>query len=256
MLGKLKRRLTFANVTSLLALFFAVGGSAYAAVVVTSNGDVAPDTIAGHKPGAGQHSNLILGSVTNDDLASQTIKTGRIADGTLELRDLAADSVDGSKVQPFSIHRDDLDFDSVGGNQLVGTSFFKVLEVSSDDAVGGPATETELADFNGYKIIGLCNEATAGAVTATVFVRSTGISMAVDSTAQGGVNDATAIASGGTGTLASLGPTTGAHIASGAFGTFNHVDAPSGDFRGVMGTVSAGTHLFNRDCRYAINVMG
>lgn len=232
-----------------------MGGSAYAAVIVTSNDDVAPDTIAGHKPGSGKHSNLILGSVTNEDLAAETVKTGRITDGTVGARDLGTDSVDGSKVQPFSIQRDDLADNSVGGNQLVGTAFFKVVETAGNDAVGGPATDTELANFNGYKIIGRCNQPTAGAVTATVFVQSTGLTMAVDSTARGGVDDATAIPSGGTGTLASLGPTTGAHIASGAFGTFNHVDAPAGAFRGIMGTVSAGTHLF-KDCRYALSVMG
>jgi exoribonuclease II len=42
MLNRIRARLTFANVVSVLALFFALGGSAYAAFVVNSNSDVLP----------------------------------------------------------------------------------------------------------------------------------------------------------------------------------------------------------------------
>ena len=74
---KVRRRLTYANVMATLAVFIALGGSATAAVIITSNDEVAPDTISGHNPPAGAHSNLISNSVSQDDLApdAQTCRT-------------------------------------------------------------------------------------------------------------------------------------------------------------------------------------
>jgi hypothetical protein len=74
---RVRSRLTYANVMATLAVFVALGGSAAAAVIITSNDEVAPDTISGHNPPAGAHSNLIAGSVNQDDLApdAQTCRT-------------------------------------------------------------------------------------------------------------------------------------------------------------------------------------
>jgi hypothetical protein len=48
----------------------ATGGTAAAAVIVTSNSQVAANTISGHSPPKGKHSNLIAGSVNATDLSS------------------------------------------------------------------------------------------------------------------------------------------------------------------------------------------
>jgi hypothetical protein len=72
MLTHISRRLSFANVASALALFVALStGTAYAAgYVVSSNSQVAPSTISGHGAPAGDHPNIIAGSVTAADLAA------------------------------------------------------------------------------------------------------------------------------------------------------------------------------------------
>ena len=44
------RKLTYANVMATAAVIIALGGTATAAVVVTSNSQVASNTISGHKP--------------------------------------------------------------------------------------------------------------------------------------------------------------------------------------------------------------
>src|SRR3954464_15368527 len=197
MLEKLRRRLTFANVVSLMALFFAIGGSAYAAVIVTSNDDVAPDTIAGHKPGSGKHSNLILGSVTNEDLAPETVKTGRITDGTVALRDLGADSVDSDKVKNESIGSAEIATGAVGFSELRKTVFYDVGTQRANDPVGGPATDVALVDDAPFEAIGRCNQSSAGVVTSKVVFKSNSMTMSVDSTAPGGVNDGPSVAPGG-----------------------------------------------------------
>ena len=68
--GRITRHLTYANVVATLALFVALGGTAAAAVIVSSNGQVAKNTIAGHNPPSGAHANIIAGSVNGSDLSS------------------------------------------------------------------------------------------------------------------------------------------------------------------------------------------
>ena len=66
---RLRSHLTFANVASLIALFIALsGGTAFAAVIITSNSQVAQNTISGHHPPSGKHANIINGSVSNKDV--------------------------------------------------------------------------------------------------------------------------------------------------------------------------------------------
>jgi hypothetical protein len=71
MSGRSTRRFTYANVMSTIALVVALGGTAAATttVIVKSNNQVAAGTIAGHHPPAGDHANLIPGSVAGLDLS-------------------------------------------------------------------------------------------------------------------------------------------------------------------------------------------
>jgi hypothetical protein len=64
-------RPSHATVVAYVALFVALGGTAMAAVVITSNSQVAKGTISGHHPPAGKHSNLIRGSVNGEDLSGK-----------------------------------------------------------------------------------------------------------------------------------------------------------------------------------------
>jgi hypothetical protein len=68
---RLRPRLTYANVASTLALVIALSGStAMATIVVSSNSQVAKNTISGHAPPTGDHPNIISGSVNATDLAA------------------------------------------------------------------------------------------------------------------------------------------------------------------------------------------
>jgi hypothetical protein len=82
-MGRIRQRLTFANVISVIALFVALGGTAAAAVIVTDNSQVAQNTISGHKPPSGKHANLIAGSINGQDVFENSLGGRVIAEPTL-----------------------------------------------------------------------------------------------------------------------------------------------------------------------------
>ena len=65
----------------LQSLFVALGGTAAAAVIITDNSQVAPDTISGHRPPVGKHANVIAGSIGGLDVAEDSLGRRVIAPG-------------------------------------------------------------------------------------------------------------------------------------------------------------------------------
>jgi hypothetical protein len=82
-MSRIRRHLTYANVMATLAVFIALGGTALASVIITSNSQVAQSTISGHKPPSGKHPNIIAGSINGTDIADRsgvdTCKTPLVA---------------------------------------------------------------------------------------------------------------------------------------------------------------------------------
>src|SRR4051794_9773408 len=100
MARRLRRRLTFANVCSFLALTIALGtGGAYAANTIGSD-DIIDESI--------QSVDLKNLEVKNADLALGAVNSSRIANGSIANIDLAGDSVDGSKILDASIGNVDI----------------------------------------------------------------------------------------------------------------------------------------------------
>jgi hypothetical protein len=97
MRSKLRSRLTYANVVATLALFLVLGGgTALASFVISSNSQVGPSTISGHKPPTGKHSNIIAGSINGTDLAGNSVNGAKILDGSITGSDVAPNSVAGA----------------------------------------------------------------------------------------------------------------------------------------------------------------
>jgi hypothetical protein len=70
---RIRSKLTYANVISTLTLFLVLGGgTALAAVMITSNGQVGQGVISGHKPPNGKHPNIISGSINGQDIADRS----------------------------------------------------------------------------------------------------------------------------------------------------------------------------------------
>src|SRR3954454_11694191 len=67
------RRPSPAMVVACLALIVALGGSAMAAVVISSNSQVGPNTIYGSNAPAGANKNIIANSVTGTDILESSL---------------------------------------------------------------------------------------------------------------------------------------------------------------------------------------
>lgn len=155
----IRRHLTFANVVSLIALFVALGGTGFAAsYVVSSNSQVGPGTISGHKPPNGDHANLIPGSLNSTDLAT----------GAVTAPDLANGSVGTSKftrtaTAPDATHA--TNSDKLGGK--TPSAFFPATKVRriSYEKVG---TTEQVLSLSGLTLRGSCTtNASSGHITVT-----------------------------------------------------------------------------------------
>jgi len=102
----MRSHLTYANVMATLAVFLVLGGgTAMAAYVVSSNSQVGPATISGHKPPTGKQANIIAGSVNPTDLANSVVTTGGITQTSAAtavnyatIKEISADCPAGTKV--------------------------------------------------------------------------------------------------------------------------------------------------------------
>jgi hypothetical protein len=80
----------------MIALALSVSGNAAAAITISSNSQVAQNTISGHQPPTGKHANLIAGSVTGTDVANGTLTSVDVKDQSLTLSDIAGLAADGT----------------------------------------------------------------------------------------------------------------------------------------------------------------
>lgn len=108
------RHLTYANVmVTILAFLVLGGGTALASFVVSSNAQIGPNTVSGHKPPSGDHANLIGGSVNGTDLATGAVSAAKLgtaavtgpklATGSVATAKLANGAVTGPKLAPAAI---------------------------------------------------------------------------------------------------------------------------------------------------------
>lgn len=98
-------RLSFANVTALIALFVALGGSAYA---------VTKDEIRSR--------HIADGAVKSKDLRDDNVKSKDIKDGHVGNQDIADGAVDRKKIAPGSVGFDEIEPDAVTTEHLEARS--------------------------------------------------------------------------------------------------------------------------------------
>jgi hypothetical protein len=110
---RLRSSLTYANVMATLAVFLVLGGgTALGAYVVSSNSQIGPNTVSGHKPPLDKHANIIGGSINGTDLAASAVTGPKIA----------ANAVTGAKVLNDSLTRDDINEATLSGVTPGGTA--------------------------------------------------------------------------------------------------------------------------------------
>jgi hypothetical protein len=114
MARQFRRRLTFANVCSLIALVVALGtGSAYAANTIGSE-DIIDESI--------QSVDIKNGQVKNADLAGSAVTSPKIASAAVANSNIAPGAVDSNSVLDESLTSSDLATDSVGATEIADNS--------------------------------------------------------------------------------------------------------------------------------------
>jgi hypothetical protein len=101
------RRLSYANGVATLAVFVALAGSAAAAVIVSSNDQIAPNTIYGANLPAGKNDNIVGGSVGTSDLGPSAVTNNKLAAAAVGSDKLASKSVTLPKLGTDVIDRID-----------------------------------------------------------------------------------------------------------------------------------------------------
>ena len=88
---RVRRHLTYANVMATLAVFLVLaGGTALGAYVITSNSQVGPGTISGHRPQPGDQANIIRGSINTGDLAPHSVGNAKLTQKAVGTSNFAA----------------------------------------------------------------------------------------------------------------------------------------------------------------------
>jgi cysteine-rich repeat protein len=101
----IRGRLTYANVVATLALFLVLAGGTALGVnyVVSSNSQIGPNTVSGHKPPTGNHANIIGGSVNGQDLATAAVSSGKLAPNSVNGGKVADNSLSGNDIAESSL---------------------------------------------------------------------------------------------------------------------------------------------------------
>ena len=110
----LRKRLSFANVTSMLALFVALGGTTAWAVATIGADDI--------KRNAVRASHIKAGNVKRADIAANAVNGPRLANGSVASPDLADGTVSSSDLADGSVASADLADSSVAGADLADSS--------------------------------------------------------------------------------------------------------------------------------------
>lgn len=271
-MAAVRARLTYPHVVSTLALFIALGGSAWAigansvgSKQIKKNGvknaDIAANAVtspkvadgtllssdfaAGQLPTGGGPSDTgadILGKLAPVDGSGSGLDAdaldGISAGGFLQAGDSAAGDVSG----PFSALN--IGADTIGAGELASTRFFTNDHVSLNDPVPGGSTEVPLASdvpSGDYQFSAQCFQPVAGQPQASVWIKNTGMSnSSFDSNAPGGVNVVN-LGPGGNVPLVITGGGPDSTFETGSYSGVSHTF--QGIPRPISGVVYAGTKM-------------
>lgn len=130
------RRPSPATVIASIALFVALGPSAYATHLVVRSSDVVDGTLRGV--------DVANGSLEGEDIANRSIRGADIADGSLlGFLELAPSSIGGGRVMDESLSGADVEDESLTGADI--SDSLTATDVSDDALTGGEIYEPSLA---------------------------------------------------------------------------------------------------------------
>ncbi len=126
----MKMKLSYANVTSTLALFIALtGATAYAATKL-------PDKSVGEfqlRPGAVTAEKIRKNAITSPKIKAEAVKQGKIANSSITAAKLTQGSVSNSSLQSSSVSNDKIAPEAVTGDKALESTFSQVPSASKAD---------------------------------------------------------------------------------------------------------------------------
>jgi hypothetical protein len=122
-LSRLRRRASFANVTSVMALFVALGGTSYAAITLPANS-------------VGK-SQIRSSAVGQSEVASNSIGPGEIRTNAVRASELATNSVGWWEIKPNAIDTDELADGGIQAADLSAAAKAAINGVTYKSAVTG-----------------------------------------------------------------------------------------------------------------------
>lgn len=150
---KLRTHMSFANVTSLMALFIALSGVAWAASLPRNSvgaSQIKKDAVAASeiKKDGVSRSEIKRNGVSADEIATNAVNADELNAGSVGASEVIDNSLTGAAIQNGTVGLADLGPDSVDGSKIVNGS------VSGDDVGNGSLGAGDVADgtFLGGKI--------------------------------------------------------------------------------------------------------
>jgi hypothetical protein len=245
-----RARLSYANVVATLALFVAFGGSAAAAVIVSSNDQIAPNTVYGANVPAGKNDNIVAGSVATSDLGPSAVTNNKLAAAAVASDKLAGKSVIAGKLGDGAVQPTNLASGAVGTSKL------------ADKAVTVPKLGTDVIDRIDSHTGTLSQFTGAVSVDTTTTVKSVaGMDILVHCASGGGLTSITMQRNTGTGILNVSGTASSDNTVSSTnifglstfseAGTFVNIDViAANDSVGRFARVDVHVHREASDCPY------
>jgi hypothetical protein len=156
MLARLRRRATFANVTSVLALFVALGGTSYAAITLPANSVGSEQIRTGavgtpeiRKNGVGA-SEINVGAVRSSEIATGAVHGTEIASNSVGNVDMKKDAVTSANVKDGSLEAADLS--DAAKSALTNLPLFRAAVNTAGTAVAGNATGASRTSAGVYTV--------------------------------------------------------------------------------------------------------
>ena len=175
-LSRARRRLSFANVTSMMALFIALGGTSYAAIKIPSNS-------------VGK-SQIRTAAVGQSEVASEAIGNGEIRSNAVRSPEIQTNAVGASEIRPSAIDNDELADKGIGAADLSDAAktavadmngvTFRAKSTAAGATAGGNATAVTKTGLGEYTVT-LSKDVSACQYSATVEAPTVGFATATPS---------------------------------------------------------------------------
>ena len=173
-LSRLRARLSFANVTSVLALFIALGGTSYAAVSVGS-AEIRTDAVGASeiRRDAVGSSEVRGSAIGASELRTNGVGKSEIRTGAVGRSEIGADTIFSSELAPGSVGTDELRDGQIGLADLSTEARTALTQtdramVTSGGALGGGTAKLATRTATGTYTVTFARDVSACAYTATL----------------------------------------------------------------------------------------